>query len=324
MLVLAACGPTKGSTSPSSGPTVATVPGASIHLEPAIRYRNDPRGADRRRQAMLAYLATLPDEAKLGPVTLPDFVQTSWCVPKAAPYCLRAMQTQSELGGPGRTVTVEGSTFGTGQNPPTSGLDYQSEYIPDAADRLALEFEYSEDGGQIFGAGWHMEFVYLTPALRTAIMGIEPVDYFDLGTRDAANGNELDLADSPEYTTGTGVTIGLPADAPTALASLSRYLGSAQQLRSRVKAREAQLLTLVLADIDDGRVTKSVDCRNSPHGEPPICGRGALTRAEKEHERARAKAQIGANMAFVADHYQQMYALFDQVLFWPSCQSCWS
>jgi hypothetical protein len=323
ILVLGACSPTHGSTSPSSEPTVATVPGASTHLVPAAHYRSDPAGADSRRHAMLTYLATLPNALKLGPVHGGDFVSTSWCVPKSAPYCPRALQTQGQLGGPGLVVTVDGVTFAS-SGPATSALDFSSQYIPDAANQLAIEFEYSEDGGGLFGAGWQLEFVYLTPALRTQLMGIQPVDYFNTNGLSGAFGNELDFADIPVYETGTGVTIGLPADAPTALESLSRYFGSAPQLRSRMMAREAQLLRLVLADIDDGRVTKPVDCQNSPHGEPPICGRGALSSAEKAQERAGAKAQIGANETFVARHYRQMYALVDQKLFWHSCQSCWS
>jgi hypothetical protein len=324
VLLVAACGPTHHLDGPLT--TLSTTPahgkGPSMNLVPATGYRSDGQGAERRRQAMLAYVATLPNALKLGPVQGGDFVETSWCVPKSASYCLRAVQTEGQLGGPGLVVTVSGNTIWQGKIRHTSGLDFSSQDIPDAADQLAVEFQYSEDGGQLFGGGWQLEFVYLTPALRTAIMGIEPVDYFDLDTIDAAVGNELDFADAPEYTTGTGAKIGLRTDAPTALQSLARYFGSARQLRSRMMAREAQLLRQVTADIDQGRVAKPVDCKSSPGA--PICANGPLSSTDKERELARAETQIGDNESFVAHHYQQMYALVNQALFWHTCRACWS
>ena len=81
------------------------------------------------------------------------------CALQLLEYCARYVQTEADLGGPGRAITVSDYKFAN--SPKVFGNGIELMYVPSTADHFALSFGYSEDGGGIGGAGYYMELIYL-------------------------------------------------------------------------------------------------------------------------------------------------------------------
>ena len=271
---------------------------------------------------MLAYVSGLQNVVRQLPQAGESIISQSVCSP-VVEYCTRYVQTEADLGGPGRAITVSDYKFAN--SPKVFGNGVELMYVPSTADHFALSFGYSEDGGGIGGVGYYMEFIYLTPALLAAIRDILPVDYFDNMVSPALlNGNEFSITDSPEYETTTNEGIGTPGDAGTVVASLDEFMGSAQKFRAHALLREGQLLAEVTAEVDAGRVTKPVDCHYPTNGAAPVCLYTALSRKDKAYEIARAKTTIGAAESLIDRRFQAMYSLLSSQIVWATCAGCWS
>jgi hypothetical protein len=238
-------------------------------------------------------------------------------------YCTRYVQTEADLGGPGRAITVSDYKFDN--SPKVFGNGVELMYVPSRADHFALLFDYDEDGGGIGGSGYYMQFVYLAPALLADITESAPVDYFDdLAPQSLLNGNELIMTDSPQYETSTNEGIGIPGDARTVIASLDEFMGSAQKFRAHALLREGQLFAQVEAEVDAGRVTKPVDCKYPTNGAAPVCLYASLSSKDKAYEIARAKTTIGAAESLIERRFQAMYSLLSSQIVWATCAGCWS
>jgi hypothetical protein len=314
---------TGSGTGSSLSPTVTTVPTATpVDMVPTVSYQDDTAGAQERHSAMLAYVSGLQNVVRQLPQAGESFISQSVCSP-VVEYCTRYVQTEADLGGPGRAITVSDYKFDN--SPKVFGNGVELMYVPSTADHFALSFGYSEDGGGIGGAGYYMEFIYLTPALLAAIKDVLPVDYFDNMVSPALlNGNEFSITDAPEYKTSTNEGIGIPGDARTVIASLDEFMGSAQKFRAHALLREGQLLAQVEAEVHAGRVTKPVDCKYTTNGAAPVCLYTALSSKDRADEIARAKTAIGAAESLIERRFQAMYSVLSSQTVWSTCAGCWS
>ncbi len=308
-----------GGASPAATAARTATP---VDMVPSVSYQSDFVGAQGRHTAMLAYVSGLQNVVRQLPQKGESFVSQSVCSP-VVEYCTRYVQTEADLGGPGRAITVSDYKFD--DSPKVFGNGVELMYIPAAANNFALSFGYSEDGDGIGGVGYYMEFIYLTPALLTAIKGVRPVDYFDnLVAPALLLGNGFSITDSPEYETTTNEGIGIPGDAKTVIASLDQFMGSAAKFRAHALRREGQLLAEVETEVDAGRVTKPVDCRYPTNGGAPVCLYTELSSRDKAYEIARAKRTIGAAESLIEQRSQAMYTLLSAQIVWATCPACWS
>jgi hypothetical protein len=291
-------------------------------MVPVVSYQPDPAGARARNRGLVAYVSGLAHVLRQPLQTSTNYVTESVCSPPNAAYCANFLHTGADIGGPGRALTVSSYTFGAARQAFGNGLLMM--YVPSSANRLALYFDYSEDGGDIGGNGFDMEFIYLTPAVLAQITNVMPVDYFSSQPSSLLSENEFEISDSPEYETTTGEMIGIGPDAKTVIAAFDGFTGSAQRFRAHALARQAQLLAEVEAQVGAGHVSRPVHCRYPPNGAAPLCQYGPLTSAQKAKEIATAEKSIGQADGLVDRYYRSLYALLSSSIALTACPACWS